>query len=61
MERWRKFWTAVGEWVGIHITHTRHEGCGGEWVEVGTSGWAVIRIHFECERCHAHSCVLMEH
>lgn len=25
--------------------------CGGKWEETGTSGFAVLRLHFECAKC----------
>lgn len=45
------WWEAIKRWWREDVAQSHHKGCGGEWVESGTSGYAVLRIYFVCSKC----------
>ena len=47
-------WEKLKRWWREDFMETHHKGCGGRWREVGTSGYAVLVIHFRCEKCRMH-------
>lgn len=54
----KTWWQRLVAWWRYDFAQTHHKGCGGVWVEAGTSGFAVLRVHLVCSRCHEESYIL---
>ena len=51
-------WDRLVRWWREDVAQSHHRGCGGQWLEAGTSGFAVLRIHFVCSKCSEETYIL---